>query len=109
MKELEFSAEELAAFRAEVAKGATDEQFTLFIAECKRRGLFPGRQVYFQLRNAREWSPETNSYVHVKKATHLTSIDSLRLTAQRTGSSSMSMTWIPGSSNSVRCPSGSRT
>jgi hypothetical protein len=31
------------------------------------------------------------------------------LTAQRTGSSSMSMIWIPGSSSSVRCPSGSRT
>ena len=85
MAELEFSPEELDAIRKEWAPGATDSQFTLFIAECKRRNLVPGRHIVFQSRRAKEWDPDTRSYVWVAKPIYITTISALLLVAQRTG------------------------
>lgn len=82
---LKFSPDELAAFREEYCKGATDAQFTLFIAECERRNLIPGQHIVFQLRASREWNPDINAAVSVKKVVKITTIDALRLISQRTG------------------------
>jgi phage recombination protein Bet len=85
MQQLEFSQEELAAIKSELCKGATDEQFTLFIAECKRRNLVPGTHLFFQLRGAKIYDPVLKVKVSVQKATWITKIDAMRLIAQRTG------------------------
>ncbi len=59
---------------------ATDAEFGLFLHQCKTRRLDPlTRQIYAIFRNAKEG----NNYV--EKMTIQTSIDGLRLTAQRTG------------------------
>lgn len=81
----EYTAEELAAIRAEYALGATDAQFTNFIRACRERNLVPGRHVYFQIRRAREYDPVARAKVNVSRAVHITSIDAFRLIAQRTG------------------------
>src|SRR5581483_8318607 len=82
---VEYTEDQLAAIRSEYAKGATDEQFTNFMRECAERRLQPGKHVYFQLRKAREYDPDTRSYVYTKRAAHQTSIDAFRLIAQRSG------------------------
>lgn len=84
MQQLEFSQEELAAFRTEHCKGFTDEQFTLAIAECKRRNLVPGQHIVFQLRKSEEWDPVLKVNVPAKKMVKITTIDALRLISQRT-------------------------
>lgn len=84
MQQLEFSQEELAAFRLEYCKGFTDEQFTLAIAECKRRNLVPGQHIVFQLRKSEEWDAELRANTTVKKMVKITTIDALRLISQRT-------------------------
>lgn len=85
MSAIKFTAEELAAFRQEYAKGATDSQFTLFISECERRGLRPGAHLVFQLRNAKEYDPTVGASVFVKKPYWITTISALLLIAERTG------------------------
>ena len=85
MSAIKFTAEELAAFRQEYAKGATDSQFTLFISECERRGLRPGAHLVFQLRNAKEYDPAIGASVFVKKPYWITTISALLLIAERTG------------------------
>ena len=82
---MEFTEAELAAFKSEYAKGATDAQFDLFISECKARNLRPGVHLVFQLRNAKEYDPTLNASVFVKKAYWITTVSALRLIAQRTG------------------------
>jgi hypothetical protein len=85
MNTIDFSPEELTAFREEMFQGFTDTQFNLAIAECKRRNLVPGQHVYFQLRNSSEWSAEIGAKVSTKKLTKVTTIDAFRLISQRTG------------------------
>lgn len=82
---LEFSPEELAALKKEHAAGATDEQFTLWIEDCKRRDLVPVRDVILQTRRSMEWDPEVGARVSKNKAITITSIGALLKIAQRTG------------------------
>lgn len=84
-KQLSFTETELQAIREEYCAGATNTQFTNFITYCSARNLYPGKQVYFQVRPSREYDPDTHTTVFVKKAYYVTSIDAFRLTAQRSG------------------------
>src|SRR5690349_585281 len=83
--EREFSPEELRAIREVYAPGSTDAQFAVFVAECKRRKLMPGRQVYFTLRKTWEFDPVLKKSVPVTKPVYMSSIDAFRTIAQRTG------------------------
>lgn len=82
---LDFSQDEVTAIKAEYCKGATEEQVTLFLAECKRRNLVPGTHLFFQLRSVNEWNADLETKVRSKRATWITKIDAMRLVAQRTG------------------------
>jgi len=82
---IEFTPEELQAFREELFQGFTDSQFNLAIAECKRRNLVPGQHIFFQLRNSSEWDPTIGAKVNTKKLTKVTTIDAFRLISHRTG------------------------
>ena len=82
---MEFTDQELAAIRAEQCKGASDNQFTLFISECKSRALRPGTHILFQLRKAKEYDPVTGAYISFMKPFYITTISALLLIAERTG------------------------
>ncbi len=83
---LKFTDAEKTAFRAAYAPaGATDDQWKLFINECERRALVPGKDVIFQLRTASEFDRDLGRKVFVKKVTFITTIGGLRLIAQRDG------------------------
>ena len=83
---LKFTDAEKLAFRAAYAPaGATDDQWHLFINECQRRALVPGKDVIFQLRTASEYDRDLGRKVYVKKVTFITTIGGLRLIAQRDG------------------------
>src|ERR1700722_10119846 len=82
---LRFSEAEKAAFRSIYAPNSNAEQWALFINECERRQLVPGVHVVFQLRSASEWSQQLNRRVSVQKVTLITTINALRLIADRSG------------------------
>lgn len=83
---LKFTDAEKDAFRKAYAPaGANDDQWRLFIGECERRALVPGVHVVFQLRSAKEFNKDLNKDVYVKKVTFITTINALRLIAQRDG------------------------
>lgn len=82
---IEFTPTELAAFKEELFKGFSDAQFNLAIAEAQRRNLIPGQHIHFQLRSSKEWVPEMNASISVKKLIKVTTIDAFRLISQRTG------------------------
>jgi hypothetical protein len=84
MEALVFTSEQRAAYR-QFAANATDEQYNLFITECERRRLIPGVHVVFQLRKAREFSLQLSRNIDVEKVTLITTINALRLIAERTG------------------------
>ena len=82
---MEFTPEELKAIRSEYAKGSTDEQFLLFVNECKSRSLRPGQHLIFQLRRTKEYDAEAGASVYVQKPYWITTISALRLIIERTG------------------------
>jgi hypothetical protein len=82
---LRFTDAEKAAFRSVYCSTATDEQFGLFIQECERRQLVPGKDVVFQLRTSSEWNAELRQKVFIKKVILITTIGALRLIAERCG------------------------
>jgi|SRR5208337_2815591 len=82
---LHFTDAEKAAFRSTYAPTATDDQFAIFINECQRRALVPGVHVVFNLRDAKEYSRELKQVVYVKRVALITTINALRLIAERTG------------------------
>ena len=85
MESLRFTDAEKSAFRSAYAPTATDEQFNLFIQECERRQLMPGKDVVFQLRTSSEWNAELRQKTFVKKVILITTIGGLRLIAERCG------------------------
>lgn len=117
-KEIGYTEDELRAIRSEYAKGATDNQFTVFISECKRRNLVPGKHVYFQTRMTKEYDPETHTSSSIRRAIHQTGIDAFRLIAQRSGQykGQRQPTWIytdekgnPNIRSTVPLPEGNTT
>ncbi len=86
MEAIHFTDAEKTAFRAAYAPaGTTDEQWTLFLNECQRRALVPGKDCIFQLRNSKEFNKDLNKDVWVKKMIVITTIAGLRLIADRSG------------------------
>lgn len=79
---LEFTREQIDLMKATVCKGASDDEFKLFLYQCRRTGLDPfARQIYSIQRKT--WNPQTNAYD--MNMTTQTSIDGFRLVAQRSG------------------------
>ena len=84
MPEFNYTDAELKAMKNEYAKNASQQQFDLWIAECRNRGLVPVKDVVLQVRATKEWNPETKTKEFVKKAVHITTIQALRKLAERT-------------------------
>lgn len=83
--EIKFTDEQKRLYRAALAPQATAEQWDYFITECERRALIPGVHVVFQLRTAEEFNPALQRKVTVQKVTLITTINALRLIAERSG------------------------
>jgi hypothetical protein len=82
---VEYSAEELAALKKEHAANATDEQFQLWIAECRNRNLAPVRDILMQIRTSEEYDPELKAKVKKKKSIYIVTIGAKRKIANATG------------------------
>jgi hypothetical protein len=79
------SPEALKALRAEYASKATDDQFNLWIEECRSKDLRPVEDVVLQIRTSKEYDPDLKAKVAVKKAVYITTIRALTKIASRTG------------------------
>jgi hypothetical protein len=85
MEPLKFSEEQKSAWTTAYLPTATAEQQALFFNECERRALIPGIHVVFQLRSANEYSAALGRVVSVQKVTMISTINALRLIAERSG------------------------
>lgn len=72
-------------YREQMASNATDSQWSYFITECERRQLVPGVHVIFRLEPAEEFSKELQRTITVNKVILITTINALRLIAERPG------------------------
>jgi hypothetical protein len=82
---IEYSTEELAALKKEHAANATDEQFRLWIAECRNRNLAPVRDIIMQIRTSEDYDPEVRAKVKKKKSVYVVTIGAKRKIANSTG------------------------
>jgi hypothetical protein len=85
MSSIEYSQEELDALKKEYAANATDEQFKLWIAECRTRNLAPVRDIIMQVRTTEEYDPEIKAKVKKKKSIYIVTIGAKRKIANATG------------------------
>ena len=80
-----FTEQQKSAYRKAYAPTATDDQWNLFVTECERRALIPGAHVVFNLRPAQEYNDALKQKVSVMKVALITTINALRLIAERSG------------------------
>lgn len=85
MTTIDFTETELLALKKEHAANATDEQFALWIAECRTRNLAPVRDIIMQIRTSEEWDPEVGAKVKKKKSIYIVTIGAKRKIANATG------------------------
>lgn len=79
--ERNFTAEQTALIKSQIAVGATDEELALFMYQAKRTGLDPmARQIYFIKRNVKQSDGTWKG-----KATIQASIDGFRVIAEKSG------------------------
>lgn len=92
---MEFTSDKLDLLKQTVCKGATNDEFELFVHACKRTGLDPFMK---QIHAVKRWDPKLNR----EAMTIQTGIDGYRLIADRTGK------YMPAQEPAVVCDAQGR-